>query len=160
MVGSYVDDTLDEDRRKWFRRHLRECTRCREVALKQEPTLMFAAVRGQQAAPETTEACAVAVRSRIRQDRLQRRLARRRSWMAAAAAAVVVLSGGLAWRTMVGQEEAGDSAVRTGQGVNAGGAPPSVEVEMAGDDVRVYQFANDGDNDTAVYFIVDPSLEL
>jgi hypothetical protein len=31
---------------------------------------------------------------------------------------------------------------------------------MAGDDVRVYQFANDGDNDTAVYFIVDPSLEL
>ncbi len=39
-------------------------------------------------------------------------------------------------------------------------APPSVEVEMAGDDVRVYQFANEEDGDTAVYFIVNPALEL
>jgi hypothetical protein len=31
---------------------------------------------------------------------------------------------------------------------------------MTGDDVRVYQFATDGEEDTAVYFIVDPALEL
>jgi hypothetical protein len=35
-----------------------------------------------------------------------------------------------------------------------------VEVEMAGEEVRVYQFATDGDTNTAVYFIVDPALEL
>jgi anti-sigma factor RsiW len=160
IVGSYVDETLDEDQRKWFRHHLRECARCREVALEQEPTLMFATARDQRAAPEKTEACAAAVQARIRQDRLLRRLQRRRPWMAAAAAAVVVLSGGIAWRTMFGPEGAGNSAVGTGQDLDSRVSPPSVEVEMAGDDVRVYQFATDGDNDTAVYFIVDPSLEL
>jgi anti-sigma factor RsiW len=159
MIGSYVDETLDEDQRKWFRRHLRECAPCREIALEHEPTLMFTAARAQPVAPESTDACAAAVRARIRQDRLQRRLNRRRPWMAAAAA-VVVLSGGLAWRSMVGHEGSGDSAVGMGQGSSSRVSPPSVEVEMAGDDVRVYQFANDGDNDTAVYFIVDPSLEL
>ncbi len=39
-------------------------------------------------------------------------------------------------------------------------APPTVEVEMAGEDVRVYQFATEDDEDTAVYFIVNPALEL
>jgi hypothetical protein len=39
-------------------------------------------------------------------------------------------------------------------------APPTVEVEMAGEGVRVYQFASDGDPDTAAYFIVNPALEL
>jgi hypothetical protein len=39
-------------------------------------------------------------------------------------------------------------------------APPTVEVEMAGEGVRVYQFATDGDPDTAAYFIVNPALEL
>jgi hypothetical protein len=31
---------------------------------------------------------------------------------------------------------------------------------MAGEDVRVYQFAADDDDDTAVYFIVNPAMEL
>ena len=31
---------------------------------------------------------------------------------------------------------------------------------MPGEEIRVYQFANDEDADTAVYFIVDPALEL
>jgi hypothetical protein len=39
-------------------------------------------------------------------------------------------------------------------------SPPTVEVDMAGEEVRVYQFANEADTDTAVYFIVDPALEL
>jgi len=31
---------------------------------------------------------------------------------------------------------------------------------MPGEEVRIYQFANDEDGATAVYFIVDPALEL
>ena len=37
--------------------------------------------------------------------------------------------------------------------------PPSIEVEMADETVRVYQFAAD-DDDTAVYFVVNPAMEL
>jgi predicted anti-sigma-YlaC factor YlaD len=161
MVASYVDETLDEDRRQWFRHHLRECGSCRESALEHEPSLMFAAAPATQAAPESIEACVAAVTGRIRQDRVERRLhRRRRPWLAAAAAAVMVVSGGLAWRTMIGVERAGSPAAETEQGVDARVTPPSVEVEVAGEEVRVYQFATDGDSDTAVYFIVDPALEL
>jgi hypothetical protein len=80
--------------------------------------------------------------------------------MAAAAAAVMVISVGLAWRSMVGDESAGQLAVETARDVEAQVSPPTVEVEMPGEEVRVYQFATDGDADTAVYFIVDPALEL
>jgi anti-sigma factor RsiW len=161
MVGSYVDETLEEDRRQWFRHHLRECAACRESALKQELSLIFAIAPAKPAAAESVEACVAAVTGRIRQDRVERRLHhRRRPWLAAAAAVVMVVSGGLAWRTMVGGERTGNSAVETAQDLDARVSPPSVEVEMTGDDVRVYQFATDGDSDTAVYFIVDPALEL
>jgi hypothetical protein len=161
MVASYVDETLEEDRRQWFCHHLRECGPCRESALEQEPSLMFTAAPATQPAPESIEACVAAVTGRIRQNRVERRLhRRRRPWLAAAAAAVVVVSGGLAWRTMIGDEKAGNPAAVTAQGIDAPATPPTVEVEVAGDDVRVYQFATDGDGDTAVYFIVDPALEL
>jgi anti-sigma factor RsiW len=161
MVGSYVDETLEEDRRQWFRRHLRECVSCRESALRQEPTLMFAIAPARPAVPESVEACVAAVTGRIRQDRVERRLHhRRRPWLAAAAAAVVAVSGGLAWRAMVGNEGGGSSAIGTARDIDQPVSPPTVEVEAMGDDVRVYQFATDGDDDTAVYFIVDPALEL
>ena len=159
MIGSYVDETLEEGRRLWFRTHLRECPTCRESALREEPSLLFAMAPAAPSEPEAVEACAAAVMGRIRQDRLERRLHRRRPWMAAAAAAIMVVSGGLAWRTIntggtpqPTVEAQGDSVLQV--------APPSVEVEMAGEDVRVYHFANDEDADTAVYFIVDPALEL
>ena len=161
MVGSYVDETLEEDRRQWFRHHLLECGPCRDSALKQEPSLMFTAAPASQPSPESVEACVAAVTGRIRQDRVERRLfRRRRPWMAAAAAVVMVVSGGLAWRSMTGDEGVGRPAAETAQGIDARVTPPSVEVEVAGDDVRVYQFATDGGSDTAVYFIVDPALEL
>jgi len=161
LVGSYVDETLEEDRRQWFRRHLRECTSCRESALRQEPTLMFAIAPAKSAVRESVEACVAAVTGRIRQDRVERRLRhRRRPWLAAAAAAVVAVSGGLAWRAMLGNEGSGSPAIGTAQDIDRPASPPTVEVEAMGDDVRVYQFATDGDDDTAVYFIVDPALEL
>lgn len=160
MIGSYVDETLEEGRRLWFRTHLRECPTCRESALREEPSLLFAMAPVAPAEPEAIEACAAAVLGRIRQDRLERRLQRRRRpWLAAAAAAIMVISGGLAWRTVnfVGNLQ---PAVEAQHDSELQIAPPSVEVETTGEDVRVYQFANDEDGNTAVYFIVDPSLEL
>jgi anti-sigma factor RsiW len=162
MIGSYVDETLEEERRLWFRSHLRECRTCREAALREEPSLLFAAAPETPTEPELIEACAAAVTARIRQDRLERHLhRRRRPWMAAAAATVMVVGGGLAWRVMIGGGE-GDlpPAIELSRDLEAKTSPPTVEVEMKGEDVRVYQFATDGDSDTAVYFIVDPALEL
>jgi anti-sigma factor RsiW len=161
MVGSYVDETLEEDRRQWFRHHLRECASCRESALKQEPSLIFATTTAKPAVAESVEACAAAVTARIRQDRFERRLRhRRRPWMAAAAAAVMVVGGGLAWRAMTGGEGALQPAVETAGDLDPRTVPPTVEVETRGEEVRVYRFATDGDTDTAIYFIVDPALEL
>jgi hypothetical protein len=114
------------------------------------------------AEPEAIEACATAVMGRIRQDRLERRLQRhRRPWLAAAAAAIILVSGGVAWRTTIGAGsgvfQPAVDALRDSELHNS---PPTVEVEMPGEEVRVYQFANDEDENTAVYFIVDPALEL
>jgi len=162
MIVSYVDETLEEGRRLWFRTHLRECPTCRESALREEPSLLFAMAPVAPVEPEAIDACATAVLGRIRQDRLERRLhRRRRPWMAAAAAAIMVVSGGLAWRSMIGGGSGTlQPAVEAQRGTEQQIAPPSVEVETAGEDVRVYQFANDEDGATAVYFIVDPALEL
>lgn len=161
-LGSYLDETLDEDRRQWFRRHLRECDSCRDAAVKEEPSLLFAVAPAMQSAPEAIEACAASVTAQIRQDRLERRLHKRsRPWMAAAAAVVVLIGGGLVWRTTIG---GGGGilprAVEASRDLGAQNSPPTVEVETQDAEVRVYRFATEGDSDTAVYFIVDPALEL
>jgi predicted anti-sigma-YlaC factor YlaD len=162
LLSSYLDESLEEDRRGSFRRHLRECGPCRERALAEEPSLLFAAAHEPIASQQNVEACAVAVTARIRQQRLARRLQKsRRPWLAAAAAIVIVIAGGLIWKVMLG--DIGGSAA---PGIEAfveehpQTVPPTVEVEMAGEDVRVYQFAADDNNDTAVYFIVNPAMEL
>jgi anti-sigma factor RsiW len=162
LIGSYVDDTLEEERRAWFRSHLRDCSACRVSALRQDPSLLFDAA---QDAPDdlwAIEACVSSVTSRIRQERLERRLyRRRRPWLAAAAAVVVVIAGGFGWRYLGG---GGGSmpgpAIEASHELEARTSPPMVEVEAPDGDVRVYQFATDGNNDTAMYFIVDPALEL
>jgi anti-sigma factor RsiW len=162
LIGSYVDETLEEDRRLWFRTHLRECPTCRESALREEPSLLFAMVPATPSEPEAIEVCTAAVVGRIRQDRLERRLhRRRRPWMAAAAATIILASGGIAWRTMIGGGIGTlEPAVEAQRGTEQRNSPPTVEVEMPGEEVRVYQFANEEDVNTAVYFIVDPALEL
>lgn len=162
MLDSYLDESLDEEQRRLFRGHLRECPSCRDRALPRDPSLLFALAEEVPADPARVEACAVAVAAQIRQHRLSSRLRRRRRpWLAAAAAVVIAVSGGLAWRTILSdgasprhpQAEAQvESDVVT--------VPPTVEVEMVGDDVRVYQFATDDDEDTAVYFVVNPAMEL
>jgi len=162
LIGSYVDETLEEGRRTWFRSHLRDCTACRVAALREDPSLYFDAAQDPPENPRAIEYCVSSVTSRIRQDRLERRLHRsRRPWMAAAAAAAVVLAGGIGWQYVGGGGEGTQNpALEASRELEAQTSPPSVEVEMPAENVRIYQFATDGDDDTAIYFIVNPTMEL
>jgi predicted anti-sigma-YlaC factor YlaD len=162
LLSSYLDESLEEDRRQSFQRHLCDCASCRESALSEDPSLLFAGAPESVISQADVEACAVAVTARIRQQRLAHRLRRRRRpWLAAAAAVVIMIAGGLIWKVTVGG--IGNSAA---PGIEAfverdtQTVPPTVEVEMAGEDVRVYQFAADDGDNTAVYFIVNPAMEL
>ena len=159
MCDAYLEEALEEDRRADFRRHMRACEACRGWALDADPTLLFAVADERTADPAGVETCAAMVTAQIRQERLGRRLKRRRGpWLAAAAAALLVVLGTLAWRVVPGGGGA-PATLATGA-ASEEAAPPTVEVEMGGEGVRVYQFASDGDPDTAAYFIVNPALEL
>ena len=162
LLSSYLDESLEEDRRRSFQRHLRECASCRESALSEDPSLLFAWAPEPVISQQDVEACAAAVKARIRQQRLAHRLQRRRRpWLAAAAAVVIMITGGFIWKVTIGG--VGDSpapGIEAFAEGNAETVPPTVEVEMAGEDVRVYQFAADDDDDTAIYFIVNPAMEL
>jgi len=162
MLGPYLDESLEEEPRLKFRHHLRECASCRQWAVASEPSLFFALAGQGKADPARVEACAEAVTARIRQARLARRMTgRRRPWLAAAAALVVMVGGSLAWRMTQGDGEAlstPEMEARKESPVSQ--APPTVEVDMTGQDVRVYQFATDENADSAVYFVVNPAMEL
>ncbi len=162
MLDSYLEETMDEEQRRGFRDHLRECRSCGDWALSRDPSMLFAVAEGGPANPARVEACAAAVTAQIRQQRLSNRLRhRRRPWLAAAAAVVVAVSGGLAWRTiLIDGDPQAPPVIEAQVESDDVATPPTVEVEMGGDDVRVYQFATDDDDDTAVYFVVDPALEL
>ena len=160
-LEAYLDDTIGEELRVSFRGHLRSCPSCKERALVVDPTMLFALAENPPTDSSRAEACAAAVTGQIRQERLTRRLhGRRRPWLAAAAAVMIAIGGAAVWQLRPGG--GGETPVLSldaGTGVEQGVAPPTVEVEMPGGDVRVYQFANE-DDDTAVYFIVNPALEL
>jgi predicted anti-sigma-YlaC factor YlaD len=162
MLEPYLEERLEEGRRPWFRRHLRECPECRRWAVAEDPSLLFALAGEKEADPVRVEACAEAVTTQIRQQRLERRLgARRRPWLAAAAAITIAVGGGLVWRMNIGTGETPTApAMEARREVEGRLAPPTVEVDMRGEDVRVYRFANDEDADTAVYFVVNPGMEL
>jgi predicted anti-sigma-YlaC factor YlaD len=161
LLDAYLEDTLEKDSRLVVRSHLSDCASCGEWARSVEPSLLFAMAESGPVDLARIEACAVAVTGQIRQQRLARRLQRRRRpWLAAAAAAAVALVGAGAWRLLPVD---GDIAPAVSHAVGEsaqGAAPPTVEVDMNGDNVRVYQFAAEEDTDTAVYFIVNPAMEL
>jgi anti-sigma factor RsiW len=162
MLGPYLEEKLEEERRPEFRRHLRECPECRRWAVAEDPSLLFALAGMKEADPIRVEACAQAVTAQIRQQRLARRMgARRRPWLAAAAAVAVAAGGGLVWQMTIGSGEAPSGPAMEARGeVNEKLESPTVEVDMRGEDVRIYRFANEEDADTAVYFVVNPAMEL
>ena len=163
LLEAYLDETLDEERRVEVRRHLQECKSCNQWARGEDPSLIFTLAGTPEVDSDRVETCVASVASQIRQQRLAGRIrARRRPWLAAAAAALVTVGAAAIWQLAPGGAgRAPVAAVGSTEDGEHAAPPPTVEVEMPGDDVRVYQFANDDDDsDTAVYFIVNPALEL
>lgn len=160
-LDEYLADSLDGARRDALRAHLRSCGRCREVAIGRDPSLLFVLARPSEPDPARVEEATRAVIGQIRQQRLERRLGRRpRPWLAAAAMVVVSLSAVVGWRLLA--PDAGSPAPAGGevQVADSPSPPPRIEVDMSGEGVRVYQYADRQDSDTAVTFIVNPELEL
>ncbi len=162
-VTDYLEESLNDDDRRAVREHLAMCAECARWAVDVDPTLIFArASSDQEASSARVEACTRAVLSQVRQRRLERRLgSRRRPWLAAAAAAVLALGAAAIWG-VTGLVSAPEVATPAPGFVGAAAhdaPPPKVEVDMVGEGVRVYQFAQDDDADTAVLYIVNPALE-
>lgn len=106
-------------------------------------------------------AATASVMSQIRQQRLAHRLhPRRRFWLAAAAAVAVTFAGvGGWWLSRGDQHSAPTAAVEAKDATSPNPLPPRVQVDMPGEGIRVYQFADEGNEGTAVYYIVNPALE-
>ena len=160
LLDAYLADALDEPRRAAVRSHLRFCERCREAALDADPTLLFVAAPPADPDAARVEDLTRAVVAQIRQQRLQRRLVHRQPWLAAAAAIVLTLAAVVGWRLLAPGGAAGPAPATDAQVAEAPSPPPRIEVDMAGEGVRVYQYADSQDGDTAVTFIVNPQLEL
>ncbi len=164
-TDAFLADRLEGAEVRDFRDHLRSCASCREVVVSADPVHLLSAAPLKEPSREQVEACAGAVTALIHQDRLQRRMSKPRwRWMAAAAAVVVSAGAGLAWWATHPGFEAGGSLLTPGV-VSAAAhredpPPPRVEVETPGGDLRVYQYADAGDGNTAVVYIVKESLEL
>jgi anti-sigma factor RsiW len=161
LLDDYLADRLDELDRSAFRAHLRSCDACRAAVSVIEPTLLFATLPEARVTEREIEDCVTAVSARIRQDRLERRLAprRRAPWLAAAASIIVLLGAGVLWRS--GTPAPGGSAVPTpGIAAAENAPPPRVEIESGSAGMRVYQYAGGAGDNTAAVFIVDEGLEL
>jgi len=161
QLADYLEERLEDDRRAEVRTHLAVCDDCRHWALAQDPTMIFALPSAASVPSARVEASVAAVSAQIRQKRLERRLGSGvRPWLAAAAAAIAVLGGGVVWQGMghrMGATPAAGPAVV--EAVADDSPPPRLEVDMPGSGVRVYQHAEAGDGDAAVYFVVNPALD-
>jgi predicted anti-sigma-YlaC factor YlaD len=161
LLEPYLEDDLTPPQREAFRAHLRSCPQCRGWAVGVDPTLVFSAMDSGQPDSTRVENCAEAVAAQIRQQRLDRVLrSRRRPWLAAAAAMIVAAGAGAVWRVSQNTEIPVTPAtieVRGSEELTP--PPPQVQVDMTDEGVRVYQYADDQDSNTAVYYIVNPALE-
>ena len=160
LLDAYLADALDEPRRNAVRSHLRACERCREAAVHADPSLLFVTASPGEPDPVRVEDVTRAVVAQIRQQRLQRRLVHRQPWLAAAAALVLTLIAVAGWRLLSPGGGSEPAPAADAQVAEAPSSPPRIEVDMAGEGVRVYQYADQQDGDTAVTFIVNPQLEL
>jgi predicted anti-sigma-YlaC factor YlaD len=161
LLEPYIEEELSSPQREAFRGHLRSCPQCRGWAVGVDPTLVFSAMEPVQPDSTRVESCAESVVAQIRQQRLDRMLRpRRRPWLAAAAAMIVAVAAGTAWRLSQNTELPVTPAaieVRGDEGLTP--PPPQVQVDMTDEGVRIYQYADDDDSSTAVYYIVNPALE-
>jgi predicted anti-sigma-YlaC factor YlaD len=161
LLDAYLQEVLDGPVRSAFREHLVACGRCRAEAVAADPSMLFSAPGAQEPDRRRIEALTRAVMGDIRQRRLSRRLHRsRRPWLAAAAAVVVSLAAVTGWRLLSPGGQTAPEAVAEARAVESDDPPPRLEVHMPGTGVRVYQYADQQDADTAVYFIVNPAMEL
>jgi predicted anti-sigma-YlaC factor YlaD len=162
-LSAYLDESIGEDDRTRWRDHLQSCEACREWAVQAEPTLVLVAARRRRTDPQEVEACVDNVLNLIRQDRLRQSMrARSGRWLATAAAVLIVAGAGAMWRLMPagdGEPIGADPALTAAVDEHEPGAPPEVEVDMDGEDVRIYRFATEEDENTALVFIVNPALE-
>ena len=161
LLDAYLEETLEGPQRKAFRAHLGSCDRCRRLAVRTDPTLLFSAAGEAEPDQVRIEDLTHAVMGEIRQQRLGQTLHRRRlGWLAAAATVVVSLAAVTGWRLLAPTDEEAPSSVAEAQHTEQVNPPPRAEVDMAGEGVRIYQYADERDADTAVYFIVNPAMEL
>ncbi len=164
-IDAFVADTMEGPEELDFRKHLRTCTACRQEAVARDPVFLLSAVPLREPTAEQVQSCVGAVTALIHQDRLQRQVRKPRwRWMAAAAAAVMAVGAGLAWWSgQPGFDEKDHLSSESGVSVASHREklpPPRVEVETPGSDLRVYQYADTDDGNTAVVYIVNTSLEL
>jgi predicted anti-sigma-YlaC factor YlaD len=161
MLEPYLEEELGSPQREAFRGHLRSCPQCRGWAVSVDPTLVFSAMEPAQPDSKRVESCAESVAAQIRQQRLDRMLrSRRRPWLVAAAAMIVAVGAGTTWRLFQNTELPATPATIEVRGHEAmTPPPPQVQVDMTDEGVRVYQYADDDDSSTAVYYIVNPELE-
>jgi len=164
-MDAFIADELEADQTRDFREHLRSCDSCRESAVAADPVLLLSASPLGTASAKQVEACVEVVAALIHQDQLQRRISRPRwRWMAAAAAVVVSTGAGLTWwssRPVIGMGGASlPPAAVSAVSYQQDPPPPRVEVESPGGNLRVYQYADAGDGNTTVVYIVKESLEL
>ncbi len=160
LLEPYLEERLDEAKRRVWREHLSACDACRRWATDQEPSLLFVSLVRPAADSARAEQCTDTVMALIRQERLQHRLRRprqRRAWMAAAAIFLILVAAAVLWLGDVVQPATIDGLVaeETGEPVRA----PQVEVDMDDAGIRAYYFA-DNDKTMAGAFIVNPALEL
>lgn len=163
LLDAYLADELDGHRRDALRAHLRSCSACLAAATRYDASLLFAAALPSEPDASRLDEVTRSVLGQIRQQRLASRIERRRPrWLAAAAVAVLSVTAVLSWRQL--SPDGGDGTQQTAapavQSVEHTTPPPRVEVIMPGEGVRVYQYADSQDTDTAVTFIINPELEL
>jgi hypothetical protein len=154
----YLEDGLGPEQRKLWRLHIEKCSECRVWAISEDPTLLLQRPATVEVGnSERVDRCVDSVTAMIRQDTLHRRLKRRPQLrLAVAAAALVVMLSATWWFTGVGSQEGTfteDLPAPERQPVLG----PEVEFDMNGDGMRIYQLADD--EDTAVWFVVNPELE-
>jgi len=159
----YLDEKLHGELRHAWRRHLRDCPSCKKKAVEADPSLLFAYLPAEKVDHQGVETCVTTVNSMIRQEKLTRRMYHVPRWWYAAAAAILLSVSTLVFRGLPSASvglHAGAEISPTATAAREDVQPPRMDLETGPDGVRIYQFADTGDGNSAAYFIVDENLEL